>query len=80
MDPYIGMIILSGFDYNTQEYHLCDGTIMQVVQNQALFALIGNKYGGDGRTTFALPNMKGMEPTPGMEYYIAIYGLFPSRA
>ncbi|WEK01335.1 MAG: tail fiber protein [Candidatus Sphingomonas phytovorans] len=43
-------------------WHLCDGTIMQVTANQALFALLGNRYGGDGRVTFGLPDMRGRVP------------------
>jgi len=41
--------------------------------------LIGTNFGGDGRATFALPNLKGKEPEPGLRYYIALRGIFPSR-
>jgi microcystin-dependent protein len=40
-------------------WHVCDGSLLQIVQNQALFALLGNAYGGDGKTNFALPDLRG---------------------
>lgn len=79
MDPYIGQIVLLGFNFATQEYALCNGATLQVQEYAALFSLISTKYGGDGKSTFMLPNMMGMEPTPGMGYYIAVNGLYPSR-
>jgi len=43
-------------------WHLCDGTILQITENQALFSLLGNRYGGDGQKTFGLPDMRGRVP------------------
>lgn len=79
-DPYIGLIQPFPFNYAPQNYTLCNGALLQIASNQALYALLGINYGGDGRTTFGLPNMIGMEPTPGVSYYIATMGYFPSRA
>jgi len=62
MDPYVGEIRLFAGNYAPRGWALCDGSIMHVQQNPALFAVIGNQYGGDGQTTFALPNLQGKAP------------------
>jgi microcystin-dependent protein len=59
VDPYIGEITIFAGNYAPQGWAFCDRRIMQITQYQALFALIGNIYGGDGRTTFALPDLRG---------------------
>ncbi|KTF70638.1 phage tail protein [Sphingomonas sp. HT-1] len=59
MDPFIGQIMQVGFRYAPVNWLLCNGTVMQVNQNQALFALLGNTFGGNGQTTFALPDARG---------------------
>lgn len=59
MDEFLGIIKLFAGDYAPEGWMLCDGRILQVAQNQALFAIIGNRYGGDGRTNFALPDLRG---------------------
>lgn len=59
MDPFIGQIILVAFGFPPRGYALCDGQLMQISQNQALFSLLGTTYGGDGLTTFALPDLRG---------------------
>lgn len=79
MDPYLGEIELFSFPYAPQGWMSCEGQILQIMQYQALFALIGATYGGDGRTTFALPNLLGTEAVPYTKYYIAVMGLFPVR-
>ncbi len=61
-DFYLGEIRLFGFGFAPKNWAICDGKIMQVAQNQALFSLIGGTYGGDGRTTFALPDFRGRVP------------------
>jgi microcystin-dependent protein len=58
-DNYLGEIRLFSFDYAPQGWHLCDGSLLNVQQNMALFSLLGNTYGGDGKTTFALPDLRG---------------------
>lgn len=79
MDYTIGEITLFGFFFAPYGWMTCEGQILTITQNQALFALIGANYGGDGRTTFALPNLRGAEPVPNMKYYICTQGLFPQR-
>ncbi len=61
-DPYLGEIRMVGFNYAPVGWALCDGTVMQVTQNEALFALLGATYGGNGSTTFGLPNLLGRMP------------------
>lgn len=58
-DPFIGQIIQVGFSYAPDGWATCQGQQMAVSQNQALFSLLGNTFGGDGRTTFNLPNFQG---------------------
>ncbi len=61
-------------------FELCDGKILPIATHQALFALLGTKFGGDGKTTFALPNLTSVEsPVAGAKYYIVKSGIFPSR-
>jgi microcystin-dependent protein len=80
MDTYIGSIQLFPYNYTPKCWQLCDGAILQILQNQALFSLLGIRFGGDGRTTFGLPNLTGTSPVPGMEYYIALNGIYPSQS
>lgn len=61
-DPFIGEIKLFGGDFVPRDWAFCHGQIMQINDNQALFAIIGTIYGGDGRTTFALPDLRGRAP------------------
>ncbi len=78
MDPYLAEIKLFPFNFVPFGWAECNGAIMQIRQNTALYSLIGNQFGGDGRTTYALPNLSDCAPT-GMKFYIAIMGLYPIR-
>ena len=61
-DPYIGEIRMFAGNYAPLGWALCDGTLMSISENHALFTLIGTTYGGDGQSTFALPDMRGRLP------------------
>jgi microcystin-dependent protein len=61
-DPYIGEIRMFAGNYAPQGWALCNGTLQSISENEALFALIGTTYGGDGQSTFALPDMRGRLP------------------
>lgn len=61
-DPYVGEIRVFGCNYAPRGWALCNGQLLPISQNQALFALLGTTYGGDGRTTFALPDLRGRTP------------------
>ncbi len=62
MDPFIGEIRLVPFNFAPRGWAICAGQLLPINQNQALFALLGTTYGGDGRTTFALPDLRGRIP------------------
>jgi microcystin-dependent protein len=62
MTPYLGQITLVAFNFAPVGWALCNGQLLQISQNDALFALIGTTYGGDGQTTFALPNLQSRIP------------------
>lgn len=61
-EPYIGEIRLVGFNFAPVGWALCNGQTLSISQYEALFGLIGTTYGGDGQTTFNLPNLQGRIP------------------
>jgi microcystin-dependent protein len=77
--PFLGQIQLFAFPFAPMGWAECAGQSLNVNQNAALYSLIGNLYGGNGSTTFNLPNLRGAEPVPNMKYYIAVEGLYPQR-
>lgn len=62
MDPYLGQIKLFPFAYAPQDWALCDGRQLPIQQNAALYSLLGTFYGGDGKTYFNLPDLRGRVP------------------
>ncbi len=62
MEPFLGEIRIVSFGFAPSGWAACDGQIMGISQNQALFSLLGTTYGGDGITTFALPDFRGRVP------------------
>jgi len=61
-EPFVGQIILTGFNFAPRGYALCNGQLMSIAQNTALFSLLGTTFGGDGQVTFALPDLRGRAP------------------
>jgi microcystin-dependent protein len=61
-DPFIGQITMFGGNFAPRSWAFCDGQLLAISSNQALFAILGTTYGGDGRTTFALPDLRGRAP------------------
>lgn len=59
MDPFIAQIVMFGGNFAPRGWAFCNGQLLPIAQNTALFSLIGTIYGGDGRTTFALPDLRG---------------------
>ena len=59
MEPFIGQIMEVGFNFAPRGWAFCNGQLLPVSQYSALFSLLGTTYGGDGRTTFALPDLRG---------------------
>jgi microcystin-dependent protein len=61
-DPFIGEIKVVSFNFPPRGWAFCNGQLLPINQNQALFSILGTQYGGDGMTTFALPNLQGRMP------------------
>ncbi|MDX8392523.1 MAG: tail fiber protein [Mariprofundaceae bacterium] len=61
-EPFIAEIRPMAFNYAPRGWAMCDGQVLPIAQNQALYSLLGITYGGDGRSTFALPDMRGRVP------------------
>ncbi|ABG60119.1 phage tail protein [Cytophaga hutchinsonii] len=74
MDEYLAIIKIFGGNFAPRGWALCQGQILSIAQNTALFSLIGTTYGGNGQTTFALPDLRGRAPIgwgqgPGLSAY-----------
>ena len=74
MDPFIGEIVMFGGNFAPRGWAFCDGQLLAIASNTALFSVLGTTYGGDGRTTFALPDLRGRVPIhpghgPGLSAY-----------
>jgi microcystin-dependent protein len=84
MNPFLGEIRALGFNFAPEGWAQCNGQLMEISQNTALFSLLGTTYGGDGIRTFALPDLRksGIPAGPGISvpYCIALQGIFPARA
>lgn len=61
-DPFIGEVMLVGYNFCPRGWAEANGQLLPISQNTALFSLYGTMYGGDGRTTFALPDLRGRAP------------------
>jgi microcystin-dependent protein len=61
-DPYLGEIFLFGGNFAPQGWAFCNGQLLAIAQNDALFALLGTTYGGDGQVSFALPDLRSRAP------------------
>ena len=61
-EPFLADIKIFGFNFAPRGWAQCDGQILPINQNQSLFSLLGTTYGGDGRTSFALPDLRGRVP------------------
>jgi len=72
-DPFVAEIRIFGFNFAPKGWALCNGKLMAISQNTALFSLLGVNYGGDGKSTFGLPDLQGRAPMfygqgPGLSY------------
>ena len=61
-EPFLAEIGMVGFNFAPRGWSFCDGQLLPINQNQSLYSLLGTTYGGDGRTTFALPDLRGRTP------------------
>ena len=62
-EPFIAEIKIVGFNFAPRGWAFCDGQLLPINQNQSLFSLLGTSFGGNGRTDFALPDLRGRTPT-----------------
>ena len=74
MEPFIGQIILFAGNFAPRGWALCDGQLLDIASHSALFDILGTTYGGDGNTTFGLPDLRGRAPVhvghgPGLSNY-----------
>ena len=81
MEPFLGEIRLFPYNFVPTGWAACNGSLLPINQNQALFALLGTTFGGNGQTDFALPDLRSKVPLPPGQgtYCIATQGVFPSR-
>lgn len=79
MEGVIGVVQLFAGNFAPKGWAECKGQILPINQNQALFSILGTTYGGDGRTTFALPNLSSAAPQQGLRYIICLQGIYPDR-
>lgn len=73
-EPFLGQILIFGFNFPPRGWAACNGQILPIAQNTALFSLLGTTYGGNGQTTFGLPNLQSRVPLhfgqgPGLSNY-----------
>ncbi|MFD2148490.1 phage tail protein [Mucilaginibacter antarcticus] len=78
MEAYMSSILLFAAGFEPVNWMFCDGRLLDIQNNTALFALLGTQYGGDGIKNFALPNLN-TDTTGPAKYIICTSGLFPSR-
>lgn len=79
-DPYLGEIALVPYLFCPGGWIEATGQELRIEEHEALFRLIGITYGGDGKETFALPNLRNAVPLKGMRYCIALEGERPDRS
>jgi microcystin-dependent protein len=76
MDPFVAEIRIFGFNFAPKGWAFCNGQLLPLSQNTALFSLLGTTYGGDGKSNFALPNMQGNAPMhPGQGPGLSLHDL-----
>jgi microcystin-dependent protein len=73
-EPFLGQLMIFAGNFAPKGWQTCDGQLLSIAQNSALFALLGTTYGGNGQTTFALPDLRGRVPIhvgqgPGLSNY-----------
>ena len=75
-DPFVAEIRIFGFNFAPNGWAFCDGQLLPISQNTALFSLLGTTYGGNGKSTFALPNLQGCAPMqPGQGPGLSLHDL-----
>ena len=94
MEEYMGTILQFAFNFSPRQWMVCHGQVLAINTNQALFALLGINYGGNGITTFNIPDLRKKDKdgnyyqpgqimedgTPYIDSYICVEGIFPPRS
>jgi len=78
-EAFLGEIRLFPFKFSPNDWSTCAGQLLTIAENTALFTLIGDTFGGDGTHTFALPNLSSAAVPQGLQYLIALDGVYPQR-
>ncbi len=79
MEYFLGTIQLFPYNFAPNGWVLCNGSLLDIATHQALYALIGTKFGGNGSTNFAVPDLRSAAIGPYNQYYISMGGIWPSR-
>jgi microcystin-dependent protein len=82
MEPMLAQVMLFAGNFAPKGWEFCSGQLMPINQNEALFTLLGTTFGGDGKTNFALPDLRSQAPGKGpngLNYIIAVEGTYPSH-
>ena len=83
MEGALGEVKYFAGNFAPRGWAFCNGAMLPIVENEALFSILGTAYGGDGRTTFALPRLEDLKSVAGergVKAIIAIQGVYPSRS
>lgn len=80
MEPLLGQIELFPFNFDPAYWVTCDGRLLSISSYSALYSLLGTQFGGNGTTTFGIPDLRNATPNPNMHYCIALSGIYPSRS
>ncbi|MGC1380687.1 MAG: tail fiber protein [Candidatus Baltobacteraceae bacterium] len=75
----IGSLLLVPYDFVPRHFEKAAGQILPIKSNLTLYVLLGNRFGGDGKNDFGLPDMRKHQPIEGLTYLIATSGIFPNR-
>lgn len=74
-EPFVGQIQQMSFSFAPKNYALCNGQLLAISENQSLYALLGTQFGGDGRTSMGIPDLRGRVPMgAGHSYYQGLFG------
>ena len=77
MEPFIGEVKYFAGNFAPRGWVFCQGQMMEIASNMSLYSIIGTRFGGDGRTTMALPKIEDLN---GCKAIIALEGIYPSRS
>lgn len=78
-NEYLCSVKLFAGNFAPQDWLLCDGQLLDINTNETLYSLLGTQFGGDGKTTFGLPDLRNAAPAPNLSYIICVQGLYPTR-